>query len=140
MLHNSYVLPRTKLLPKSQNVNAYRGHSKNQDGQTVNSKHPTCQPQQNSRMMPPLMILPIILACSGSVIAENGYNYDHPYEWADPQANINNPSSVSPKNWTPAPERRSFQALVRDVLTERQAFFGLPLGVLAGVGGVSCLF
>ena len=86
-----------------------------------------------------LMILPIILACNGSVIAQNGYDYGHPYEWADPQANINNPKSVSPKNWTPAPERRSFQALLRDVVTERQAFFGLPLGVLAGVGGVSCL-
>ena len=92
-------------------------------------------------MISALVLLSISLTFSGPVTAESGgYDYENPYNWADPQAKINNPqAAVLPKNWSPAPQPRSFQALVRDVFSERQAFFGLPLGLIAGVGGVSAI-
>ena len=114
-------------------------------------------------MISSYIFLSICLATSVS-IAETDYGYEYDYDyWEDPheswedtkatsnipkfmstakngQSSNSNPSqnTVSRKNWTPAPpKRKTFQALVRDVASERQAVFGIPLGVAIGIGGVS---
>ena len=91
------------------------------------------------RMISIFILLSITWTCSGSVAAESGYDFEYPYKWADPQAASNSPKSALTKSWSPAPQPRSFKALIRDVVTERQAFLGLPFGALAAVGGVSAV-
>ena len=76
--------------------------------------------------------------CRGSTAnTESGYRYEYVHPLLE-KGILSSPAATTHHlNWTPY--RRSFQALLRDVLLERQALTGLlpTLGVVAGVGGVS---
>ena len=101
-----------------------------------NSSNSLFQKSKSPRVMSATVIfLTLCLVCNGSTATDEGYDYyEYPDDsWNDPRQQ----ATALGKNWSPAPRRRTFQSVVRDVITERQALFGLPIGLLVGAGGVS---
>ena len=88
-----------------------------------------------------IMVQVTCCVCRGSTAnTESGYRYEYVHPLLDKGVLSSQAATTHHLNWTPY-RRRSFEALLEDILLERQAFTGLlstpVLGLVAGVGGVS---